>query len=279
LTEKSMAATAVTEPAGADSEAVLELGYWGIRGLGHPCRLVLACSGCKFVEKVYGRPRPGDPTPGDWFGKKHSLGMAVPNLPYVVDGDIMLSETLAVIRYICETRADWLLGEGRAERARQDSLLHRCHFDNTNLRSLCYDFIVGTGFQRGDGSRQDSLRFNREAFDVKGFARSRAEIMLAEVRPEGFLVGKKHTAADLFLYEHLALCRCVDEALEDEVPAAKAFRERIEAIPEVKAYREGGDWIEWPLNAFFCPINNTPSDAAANPEAGGGMPYRPMPPR
>mmetsp|Transcript_36006 Transcript_36006/g.72636 ORF Transcript_36006/g.72636 Transcript_36006/m.72636 type:complete len:246 (+) Transcript_36006:288-1025(+) len=203
--------------------------------------------------------------------------MAVPNLPYIVDGDVAISETLAVIRYICETRAPWLLGEGLRARARQDSLLHRCFFDNTNLRSLCYGFVVGTGFTRPNRSREFPLRFQVEGFDAAGFARSRAAVMLEEVTEQGFLIGPRHSAADLFLYEHLALCRCVDPSLEEALPAARAFRERIEAIPEVRAYRSGPDWIEWPLNAFFAPLNNVPPDAAARPEGGGGMPFKAFP--
>ena len=36
-----------------------------------------------------------------WFKeKKHNLGLDFPNLPYMLDGDVKLTQTLAIMRYL-----------------------------------------------------------------------------------------------------------------------------------------------------------------------------------
>ena len=50
--------------------------------------------GATYEDKRYTNPQ-------DWFGNdKQNLGFAFPNLPYLIDGDFKLTETLAIERYI-----------------------------------------------------------------------------------------------------------------------------------------------------------------------------------
>ena len=35
-----------------------------------------------------------------WFSEKQSLGLDFPNLPYFIDGDVNLTETRAIMKYI-----------------------------------------------------------------------------------------------------------------------------------------------------------------------------------
>jgi len=72
----------------------IELGYWGIRGLAEPCRLLLRYTETEWKDAVL--------TDADsWFKeKKYNLGLDFPNLPYLLDGDVKLTQSLAVIRYL-----------------------------------------------------------------------------------------------------------------------------------------------------------------------------------
>ena len=47
-----------------------------------------------------------------WTTVKNSLGFDFPNLPYVIDGDTKLTETVAVHRYLADKFAPDLLGIG-----------------------------------------------------------------------------------------------------------------------------------------------------------------------
>lgn len=68
--------------------------YWGIRGKGQVPRLLLAYTGANWQDNSY-----SDPT--KWFGAdKQSLGFDFPNLPYLIDGDLKLTESSAIEKYI-----------------------------------------------------------------------------------------------------------------------------------------------------------------------------------
>ena len=69
-----------------------ELGYWAIRGLAQPIRLLLNYTGTEFVDKKYevtGSAPNWDVS--SWFGIKFSLGLDFPNLPYYMDGKVSCS--------------------------------------------------------------------------------------------------------------------------------------------------------------------------------------------
>jgi len=53
-----------------------------------------------------------------WFAEKSTLGMDLPNLPYIIDGDFKLSEDAAVMHYICSKWNPSLLGRSVTERAK-----------------------------------------------------------------------------------------------------------------------------------------------------------------
>jgi len=75
------------------------LGYWDVRGLGMPIRLMLAYLDVDYEDKLYSLTKaPHDK--GEWLAVKHSLGFDFPNLPYWEDGDIKLTESRAILRHI-----------------------------------------------------------------------------------------------------------------------------------------------------------------------------------
>lgn len=76
------------------------LGYWDIRGLAEPARAMLAYGGVDFEDKRY---KCGDVPPYDrsvWLDVKFTLGLDFPNLPYMMDGDIKITESWAIYRHI-----------------------------------------------------------------------------------------------------------------------------------------------------------------------------------
>lgn len=51
----------------------------------------------------------------DWMNEKFNLGMDYPNLPYLLDEDVKLTETLAIMQYIAKKYKPELLGRNAAE--------------------------------------------------------------------------------------------------------------------------------------------------------------------
>lgn len=91
----------------------IKLGYWAIRGKAQPLRLLLTYTGVDWEDVVYSDPN-------QWFAKdKQSLGFDFPNLPYLIDGDLKLTETTAIEKYIIERSGNTeLLGKNLQDSAK-----------------------------------------------------------------------------------------------------------------------------------------------------------------
>mmetsp|Transcript_72175 Transcript_72175/g.83848 ORF Transcript_72175/g.83848 Transcript_72175/m.83848 type:complete len:221 (+) Transcript_72175:20-682(+) len=71
----------------------LTLGYWAIQGLAQPTRFLLAYHKVDFEDKGYSDPK-------EWFaGDKINLKMDLPNVPYIKDGDLIITESSATLHY------------------------------------------------------------------------------------------------------------------------------------------------------------------------------------
>ena len=81
------------------------LAYWDIRGFAEPIRALLHYAGVDFNDKRYPFG-PGktlekvDSIRQHWYKEKFTLGLDFPNLPYWVEGDLKLTQTLAILKYL-----------------------------------------------------------------------------------------------------------------------------------------------------------------------------------
>jgi len=75
-----------------DSSKVV-LGYWNIRGFSEPIRMLLEYLDIPYVEEKYKEIE-------EWLPKKQSGVMQFPNLPYLIDGDLTLTESEAILAYL-----------------------------------------------------------------------------------------------------------------------------------------------------------------------------------
>ena len=83
------------EQQGKVKGGTLTIGYWKIRGLGAPLRMMCCYAGQPFVNKAY-----GDDAKTAWFGseKKRLKDVnALINLPYVIEGPTAADPTETVV--------------------------------------------------------------------------------------------------------------------------------------------------------------------------------------
>jgi glutathione S-transferase len=101
-------------------EGKLKLGYWGMRGRGQVLRLLLAYTGLDWEEVTYKEP-------SQWFGgngDKTKLGFDFPNLPYLINGDFKLTESIAIAKYIVrKSDKKDLLGKNAEDEAKIEMVL------------------------------------------------------------------------------------------------------------------------------------------------------------
>ena len=69
----------------------MKLVYWNIRGLGSAVRNLLRYVGADYEneELVFKEP---PHTFDNWIPIKYTLGLDFPNLPYLIDGDLKLTQ-------------------------------------------------------------------------------------------------------------------------------------------------------------------------------------------
>ena len=112
------------------------LAYWKIRGLAAGIRFQLIYAGVDFESKIYAVGDPPEYNKDCWYGEKYKLGMAFPNLPYLKDGDFILSETLPIHEYAAEKWGPF--GNTPKERA-QANMVARIIEDTKNIyTNNCY---------------------------------------------------------------------------------------------------------------------------------------------
>ena len=70
----------------------MRIGYWGIKGIAEYNKLCASYLGLEYTEdNITDREA--------WFKDKETMGFDFPNLPYVIDGDIKLTESNALVPY------------------------------------------------------------------------------------------------------------------------------------------------------------------------------------
>ena len=76
----------------AESKDKLTVAYWGTQGLAHPIRWLLAYHKIDFEDKHYTDRE-------EWAKDKTALPTDFPNLPYIKDGETVITESVAVLQY------------------------------------------------------------------------------------------------------------------------------------------------------------------------------------
>ena len=78
----------------------LTIGYWKIRGLISPVKYILEYLGVAYNSVDYEQGDGPEFSRDCWMDVKNTLGLDFPNLPYLFDGDVKITESSAMMRYI-----------------------------------------------------------------------------------------------------------------------------------------------------------------------------------
>ena len=73
------------------------LGYWKIRGLAAQIRYMFYYLNIDFEDTLYEAGDAPDFDKSCWTDVKETLGLEYPNLPYLIDGETKLTETVAIM--------------------------------------------------------------------------------------------------------------------------------------------------------------------------------------
>lgn len=73
-----------------------------------------------------------------WTDAKFTLGLEYPNLPYLIDGDAKVTETVAIMKYVAKKWDATLLGKTAAETARAEMLYSQVNDMKGKCTFPCY---------------------------------------------------------------------------------------------------------------------------------------------
>ena len=189
-----------------DSKPII--GYWHIRGLAQPIRLLLTYLGVEFEDRAYAEGGPPDFDGSSWTSVMNTLGLDFPNLPYLIDGDLKISESSVILDYL--------------------ALKYRPEMAGETIKQQAEIYASRTCYEPNFAELKDQM-----IIDV-----SREVAVVAKyLGTKSFLYGEKITWPDFFLYEFL-------DMLEDLAPGTIGginqnlveYQSRVASLPNIPEY-------------------------------------------
>eukprot|EP00762_Andalucia_godoyi_P006069 ANDGO_00399.mRNA.1 Glutathione S-transferase class-mu 26 kDa isozyme 1 len=215
----------------------ITLGYWAIRGLANPIRALLFYADADYDEQFYVTGDGPAYDRSEWLDAKDKLGLEFPNLPYLIDGDRKITQSLAILRYVARkfgympTNEDDLVDAEMLEGTVMDL--------KNGFTQMCYS----PGFERSKPAFLASLPNQLVRFENK-------------LANKEFLVGNGSRIyyIDFLFYETLSILDKFAPEVMDTFPNLKAFMKRYDELPQIKKFRASPKYFDGPINnkmAFF----------------------------
>ena len=206
----------------------ITLGYWALRGRGTMVRLALEYTGAKYSEKRYSFE-----TAPLWFGDhKQSLGIEMPNMPYMIDGEQRFSESNAMMRHIARKFKPELLGNGPADEARHDHVYEVL----ADFTERLFEFVTDKTFEENRAKNVESINLLLGKLDTF-------------IGPDSaFIVGDYITLVDLLAHDLFDRLELIDKALLPQFLNVVRARESLISAEWFQTYKQSPKWIEKPLN-------------------------------
>eukprot|EP00448_Togula_jolla_P018103 CAMPEP_0170590778 /NCGR_PEP_ID=MMETSP0224-20130122/12050_1 /TAXON_ID=285029 /ORGANISM="Togula jolla, Strain CCCM 725" /LENGTH=310 /DNA_ID=CAMNT_0010914595 /DNA_START=46 /DNA_END=979 /DNA_ORIENTATION=+ len=236
--------------------AKLTIGYWDIRGLAAPLRMICTYAGADFESVEYdvtGEPAWGKDKPG--LKEKN----AMINLPYILDGDRVITQSTACFLYL-----------GR--KFKIDGKTEEASCINDQVLCQAYDLrndVVGHVYPFLGGKAEDAPELFSGKFAVH-FTK------FEEFLPDGqtYFCGSEPCTGDFHVWElidqlvRLAAERGLPNPLDGK-PKLKAMTQAMRAEPKLASYFEGR-YYKLPMNNRMANFGNekepsflVPVDSAA----------------
>lgn len=238
---------------------VYEFAYFNTRGISLPPRLMLAHYGETAEIKRHAlsplakagmtlpelgalmqKAEMGVIDGGEWFRVKNTLGLDYPTMPYLIDGDVRLTQSIAICVYIeqkhnsCPVAADVL---GRAVML---CMLAKDWRDSFNQR-----VVMPMPKEQWEGSsamfRQGMLPKHMKALDA----------ILAK-KTTKYLMTDAPLAADFLMFDYVELMMHFAKDVVEQYPNVVAYLATMEELDAVKKVREEEPRAFWPCSPVFC---------------------------
>eukprot|EP00096_Caligus_rogercresseyi_P001232 TRINITY_DN11961_c0_g1_i1.p1 TRINITY_DN11961_c0_g1~~TRINITY_DN11961_c0_g1_i1.p1 ORF type:complete len:255 (+),score=65.90 TRINITY_DN11961_c0_g1_i1:106-765(+) len=205
------------------------LAYWDIRGLAQPIRLLLEYTEASYEEKMYSCGPAPDYDKSCWLKIKKSISLDFPNLPYYIDGDVKLTQSNAILRYIA--RKNDLCGKSEAEKWKVDLIAEQAMDFRNGFVHLCYN----PNFESLHQNYLKSIKV--KLLEFSNF-----------IGENPWFTGSSITFVDFVMYELLDQHRTLDPSILGDFKNLSTFLGRFEKLPQIASYMKSDRFIQRPIN-------------------------------
>lgn len=225
----------------------LEIGYWDIRGLAAPLRMMAAYKGLEFTDKQYvlKEKEGGGYDASDWFAEaKPELLKSNPliNLPYVKLGKQVVTQSNPCLIWLGEKL-------GLRDNVTNQQVIAEIFDVRNNLVDLCYPFKM----VKTEGEFKPAFEKHSEALNKGSY--TKLDDMLGRIpKKEGakYFAGRSPAACDFAVFEIVDQHEIIAEKLGissalADLPNLSAFYANFKELPQLKEYF-AGDKYALPLN-------------------------------
>ena len=214
------------------------LGYWKIRGLASQIRYEMVFLGLDFAEHQYEQGDAPDFDRSSWLNVKDTLGLQFPNLPYFLDGNLKLTETNAIMKYIAAKYGPDLLGKDPAQIAKVEMV--------SNVVGDLKGAVTMPCYTSGDRAA------------ITANLMEKVKPIVAFLGDKSFLAGDNVTYVDFTFFELCDLMNWLSEGrLFAEQEKLAAYSGRMKELPKLKEfYADDEKCMKRPYNNKVAKLNN-----------------------
>ncbi|XP_013400595.1 glutathione S-transferase Mu 1 [Lingula anatina] len=214
-------------------QAPLIIGYWNIRGFAQPIKLLLSYVGREFETKQYCLGPAPTYSNKAWKSVKYSLGLPFPNLPYLIDGDVKIVQSHAILKYF--GRQHNLCGTTEEERIRMDIMEHQLE-DTLNAHiSVCYSTYFGHG--KHEDRKAEYLK--HLPYTLRQYSEFLAD--------HPWFAGENITFVDFIAYDLFDIHRVFSPGCLDGYKNIADYMEKFEELPAIEKYMHSGKFLRRPI--------------------------------
>lgn len=223
------------------SKNQLTLGYWDIRGFAEPVRLLLHYTKTPFTNKLYPVGDAPNFKRDEWLKDKNSLGLDFPNLPYLIDGDLKLSQARTILTHL--GRKFNLIGNNERETALIELLLDQSNDLRQELNNVCYRAINFDSVRKKFCTETLPIHLKLfEAFLVR--------------HKKKWLISDTLTIADFQFFEYLDHCWLISNNNWADYPKILAYMKAFRELPELQKYLHN-EHAKRPMNGKMAKFGDT----------------------
>merc|ERR1712076_86087 len=225
--------------------SMIELGYWKIRGLVGAARVLLEYCDADWSEKLYEAHPKEDDGKGQWHSKwnltewtgdkeseQFQKNFHFPNLPWMKDGDVHLTQSTAILKYIAR-KFDIGQDLSESEARRVDLMTDQITDDRLGVFMWWYGF---SPFKFEDREVFYSKRLLPQLTKFDTF-----------MSKSTFVAGEQLTFVDFMLWEMLDSIQTFDAQVLSKFENLARFKVKFEALSKISAYIKSDRFIKGPF--------------------------------